>query len=61
MEANNTSQFRIWLIQFEVSWEKEDNLQKATEMVQEAAEKGANVIILPEMFICNYDCDSFSK
>lgn len=34
---------------------------KAEELIEEAVTNGANVIVLPEMFICNYDRQSFEE
>jgi omega-amidase len=34
--------------------EKATNLKSAERMIREAAARGANVIMLPEMFVCPY-------
>ena len=34
---------------------------RAQELIEEAATSGAQVIVLPEMFICNYDMKSFEE
>lgn len=34
---------------------------KAQELIEEAASSGAQVVVLPEMFICNYDMKSFEE
>ena len=34
--------------------DKQTNLRKATEMIKSAAESGAQVIMLPEMFVTPY-------
>lgn len=52
---------RIGLVQLPVAEEKETNLQKAAEMVREAAQGGARMVMLPEMFCCPYDNASFVK
>jgi omega-amidase len=51
--------FRIALCQMQVVDNKEKNLDKATAMIEEAAENGAELIILPEMFNCPYDTEKF--
>lgn len=42
--------------QMSCSWNKEDNLKKAEKLVREAAEKGANIILLQELFETPYFC-----
>lgn len=49
-------------IQMRMTWDIDNNLQKAEQLVREAAAKGANIILLPEFFqspyfmqIQNYD------
>lgn len=53
--------FKIALCQMEVQRNKVMNIMRAQEMIEEAASSGANVVVLPEMFICNYDKDSFKE
>ena len=48
--------FRVGLIQMSCSPEPEQNLEHATEMVREAAGKGANIVCLPELFQTQYFC-----
>jgi omega-amidase len=43
--------FRLALIQFTVTANKSENLKKATELISEAAKKGAQILALPEC--CN--------
>lgn len=38
---------------------KQLNLDKATEMIGEAADNGADIVVLPEMFNCPYDTQKF--
>lgn len=45
---------KIGLCQMMVTADKEANLRKAEQMVKEAADKGAQLIMLPEMFQCPY-------
>ncbi len=46
----------IACIQMKCSGEREKNIQNALAKVSEAAEKGANIILLPELFERNYFC-----
>lgn len=46
--------FKMALCQMMVSLDKEENLLKAETMVREAAQHGARVVALPEMFNCPY-------
>ena len=53
------NQFKIGLIQMDVGMAKEKNVTRAVRLIGEAAEKGAEVIVLPEMFNCPYDTKCF--
>ena len=46
--------FKLALCQLKVISDKAHNLVRAQEMVREAAQNGADVIVLPEIFICPY-------
>jgi omega-amidase len=46
--------YRLALCQIETLPEKTDTMDKAERMVREAAESGADVAVLPEMFACPY-------
>lgn len=46
---------KIGLCQMPVTADKEKNLRKAEEMVRQAAARGAELVMLPEMFQCPYD------
>lgn len=50
---------KIGLCQLRVEPEKERNLEKAAEMLRSAADGGAEMAILPEMFNCPYHHDYF--
>lgn len=50
----------IGLIQMKVGSEVSDNLNRAREWVKQAAEKGAKVVALPEMFACPYQTHLFT-
>jgi predicted amidohydrolase len=52
---------KLGLIQLTVVNNKEANLKKAEEMIAEAAAKGADLVVLPEMFNCPYDNACFSQ
>lgn len=42
--------------QMACSWDREDNLQRAEQLVREAARQGANIILLQELFETPYFC-----
>ncbi len=46
------------ITQFSMSKEKEENFLKAENLVQKAAESGANIVLLPELFGHQYFCQS---
>lgn len=50
--------FTLGLIQMKVAVDRETNLKHATEMLREAATKGATVAVLPELFLGPYFCQS---
>ncbi len=52
---------KIALIQMPVGMEKEENLKKAQVGIREAAENGAELAVLPEMFCCPYGNDYFPR
>jgi len=43
-------------LQFSCSWNRDDMMAKADRLVREAAERGAQVILLPELFETPYFC-----
>lgn len=47
---------KVAITQFGMSWNIEQNLAKAEQMVRKAAQKGANLILLPELFETPYFC-----
>lgn len=49
------------LCQMRVSDVKEENINKAEKMIEEAADRGADFIVLPEMFNCPYDNSYFRE
>ena len=46
---------KIALLQMMVTADKETNLKRAEELVKKAAQGGADMAVLPEMFNCPYD------
>jgi len=53
---SNEGKFKVGLIQMRMSADVDENLRRATTFVEEAAEKGAEIICLPEMFRSQYFC-----
>ncbi len=53
--------FQLALCQMKVAMEKQRNLAVAESMIREAANKGAEVIALPEMFNCPYSNQYFRE
>ncbi|MBI9105945.1 MAG: carbon-nitrogen hydrolase family protein [Spirochaetales bacterium] len=53
--------FNLALIQMPVTDSKKVNLDKAEEMLRAAADLGADMAALPEMFICPYDNSKFPE
>lgn len=50
--------FKVGLIQLSFSKNPNDNLKKAVKWIEKAADKGAQVICLPELFRSQYFCQS---
>ena len=53
--------FNLALIQMTVSESKEENLDRAEQLLAAAVESGAQLAVLPEMFICPYDSSRFPE
>jgi predicted amidohydrolase len=51
--------FGLAICQLNVTGDKKRNIQRAAEMVREAADRGARMVILPEMFNCPYQTKLF--
>jgi len=52
-------QWYIGIIQNRVTGEKTVNIDQARKMIAGAADKGARVVVLPEMFNCPYENEAF--
>lgn len=52
----NKSKFNVGLLQLQIGENLETNVKHAVEAVREAAQKGANVICLPEIYRSQYFC-----
>ncbi|MEW5816088.1 MAG: carbon-nitrogen hydrolase family protein [Spirochaetota bacterium] len=50
---------KIGLIQMHIGEKKEQNIERAIEMVEQTVNRGAQMAILPEMFNCPYQAKSF--
>nr|XP_010939922.1 omega-amidase, chloroplastic [Elaeis guineensis] len=53
------SKFKIGLCQLAVTTDKERNIAHARKAIEEAAGKGAKLVLLPEIWNCPYSNDSF--
>ncbi len=47
---------KVAALQFSCSKDVQENINKAEKMVKEAADNGANIILLPELFERQYFC-----
>lgn len=59
--AKGLSRFQLALVQLAVGKDKAANLRRAAGMVREAAQKGAQVVALPECFNCPYGTQYFGE
>ncbi len=50
---------KIALIQMNVEEDKEKNVASAARKIGEASKQGADIVVLPEMFCCPYENESF--
>ncbi|MDR2830507.1 MAG: carbon-nitrogen hydrolase family protein [Methanobrevibacter sp.] len=53
------NKLKIAMCQMEVVDSKEENLKKVEVMIDESKNKGADIVVLPEMFICPYQNEKF--
>ncbi len=47
-------QMKVALLQLPIGLDKEQNVQHACKQVEKAAQQGADIVVLPEMFCCPY-------
>jgi predicted amidohydrolase len=59
MGLNMKKSFKIAICQMRVMENKQINIDKATAMIKESADNGADMVVLPEMFNCPYDTQKF--
>lgn len=50
---------KLGLCQMKVTDSKEDNIKRATNMLETCRQNGVNIAVLPEMFNCPYDTSKF--
>ncbi|PIA27716.1 hypothetical protein AQUCO_07600109v1 [Aquilegia coerulea] len=55
------SKFKIALCQLKVTMDKAQNIIEACKSIEDAAQKGAMLVVLPEMWNCPYSSDNFSR
>ena len=58
MQFNTTAPYKIGAIQMSMDIEPAKNLEKATNMLAEAARQGVQVACLPELFMSHYFCQT---
>lgn len=56
MASTTHSRVSVAAVQMRCSWDLQGNLDKAEALVRRAAGKGAQIILLPELFQCPYFC-----
>src|SRR3984893_8703377 len=56
MSPNSSQKFRIGLVQMSCSTDAGENLAKAQQKIKEAAEQGAQIVCLQELFRSQYFC-----
>ncbi|XP_049409866.1 omega-amidase, chloroplastic-like isoform X1 [Solanum stenotomum] len=61
LQIPKITQFKIGICQLKVTTEKSANIFNARSLIQAAAEQGASLILLPEMWNCPYSTDLFAK
>ena len=52
---------KVAATQMSCSWEIEENISKANNLIHKAAEKGANIILLQELFQTPYFCIQYDE
>ncbi|MEG0250101.1 MAG: carbon-nitrogen hydrolase family protein [Peptostreptococcus sp.] len=53
--------FKVGIVQMNVGNDKVKNIEKAIRMIKEAADNGAELVLLPEIFMCPYNNQCFSE
>ncbi|KAL5728642.1 omega-amidase [Ranunculus cassubicifolius] len=53
--------FNIALCQLKVTSDKEVNISRASKSIQDAAQRGVKLVVLPEMWNCPYSSENFSS
>jgi N-carbamoylputrescine amidase len=56
MSSEGKQRFRVGLVQMRMSADAQENLERATARVEEAAKQGAEVVCLPELYRSPYFC-----
>jgi N-carbamoylputrescine amidase len=56
--STNTRPFTVGLIQMQCSTDADDNVRRASALLRQAADRGAQVACLPELFRTQYFCQS---
>jgi len=54
--SNRRQQVSLAAVQFACGWDREENWDTAERLVREAAGRGANIVLLPELFETPYFC-----
>lgn len=57
----NKKSFNLAVCQMKVTNDKKANLNRAKTMIDEASQKGSDVVVLPEMFNCPYENSCFPR
>lgn len=52
---------KLAMVQMPVTDDKNNNLQTACQQIEFCAQQGADMIVLPEMFVCPYETTAFLK
>ena len=52
---------KVAATQMACTWETEENINKATNLIKQAADKGANIILLQELFQTPYFCIQYDE
>ncbi|KAL1921798.1 uncharacterized protein VTP21DRAFT_10440 [Calcarisporiella thermophila] len=60
-ERPSKNVFKLALAQLFVTQDKQANLTGASRLIVEAAIKGANIVVLPECFICPFSPSNFAR